>query len=267
MRLFSRAVVLFSVLAWLSSTLAGQGSAEDLAALMKEIRRTQREDFESWARYSFDRHVVRRRIDGSGAATRTEILEFEVTASQKGFDETLVRINGRKPLASEVREHRRASRFSKHYGQVRAGGDVDQHEGFSLAWLVQFPSYRLKGIERIRGTECYRLDFEPGMTETSGTPVSRVPGRFVEAMGGSLWIARGSHHIVRARARTVQPVRMSFGVVRIMNLEVALDAGPVAQGAWLPERISVRSHLLILGRDVRKENIFNYSRFRERMPE
>ena len=262
-----RVIVGWGLVALLSPALTGQSPVPDSATLMKEIRRTQRADFESWARFSFDRHVVRRRLDAEGMATRTEILEFEVTALHEGFDEKLVRIDGRKPFASEVLEHRRAGRFAKHYGQVRAGGDVDQQEGFSLAWLVQFPNYRFSGIETVGEVECYRLDFEPGMADTSGTAVSRVPGRFVEAMAGSLWIARGSHHLVRAQVGTVQPVRMSFGVVRIMSLEVALDAGPVAKGAWLPRRISVKSHLSILGRDVRKENIFNYSRFRERLSE
>ena len=146
-----------------------------------------------------------------------------------------------------------------------AGGEVDQQEGFSLAWLVQFPNYRLIGIETIEGIECYRLDFEPGIAGSSPVTVTRVPDRFVEAMAGSLWIARGSHHLVGARMKTLRPVRFSFGVARIESLEVALEAAPVAEDIWLPELISVRSHLSILGRDVRKENIFNYSRFREEM--
>jgi len=263
--LSQRVAVVSGVLAWLPSAVLGQGSAEGVGDLMKEIRITQRADFEAWARFSFDRHVVRQRMDGEGTITRTQVLEFEVTASPAGFDEELMRIDGRKPFSSEVREHRRARRFAKHYGQVRSGQEVDQQQGFSLAWLVQFPNYRLIGLETIEGVECYRLDFEPGIAGSSAAAVTRVPSRFVEAMAGSLWIARRSHHLVRAQVKTLQPVRLSFGVARIVSLEVALEAAPVAENTWLPERISVRSHLSILGRDVRKQNVFSYSRFRAEM--
>jgi hypothetical protein len=129
--------------------------------------------------------------------------------------------------------------------------------------LTQFPSYRYAGVEEVRGIKCYRLDFEPGMDSHAEHAVTRVPSHFVEVMAGSLWIAQLGHHLVRARVWTVRPVRVSFGVARIMDLEVVLDAGPVSDDTWLPDRISVQSHLAILGKDIRKRNVFTYKRFRE----
>jgi hypothetical protein len=233
-----------------------------ITELMSEVRRVQEADLEAWARFSFTREVVRQRLNDQGKIERSESLRFEITPGNGGFEERLIEIDERHAYPSEVREHRRAGRFEKHYRRARAGHAVDEGEGFSLAWLTRFPEYTFAGAEVIGGRRCDRLDFGPASAAEMGDEVGRTAGRFLEVMGGRLCVDPRTLHLVHAHARTSRPIPLSFGLAKILELEVELKGMPVANGVWLPREIVVDTRLSILGRDVRKRNRFTYSDYR-----
>jgi hypothetical protein len=230
--------------------------------MMSEIRRVQQTDLEAWTRFSFTREVVRQRLNDRREVERSESLRFEITPDNGGFDERLIEIDERHAYPSEVREHRRAGRFEKHYRRARAGDAVDEGEGFSLAWLTRFPEYTFAGAAVIGGRRCHRLDFGPASAAETGGEGGRTEGRFLEVMSGRLCVDPRTLHLVHAQARTSRPVPLSFGLAKILGLEVELKGTPVANGVWLPREIVVDSHLSILGREVRKRNRFTYSNYR-----
>src|SRR5262245_63801791 len=69
----------------------------DLVALLAQAERVQKSDTEAWARYRFHRSHLKEYLDGEGHTTKTQDLAFEVTPAPKGFEEVLVKQDGRIP--------------------------------------------------------------------------------------------------------------------------------------------------------------------------
>lgn len=133
---------------------------------------------------------------------------------------------------------------------------------FSLAWLTRLREYTFAGADVIGVRRCHRLDFGPASAGELGGDVDRAAQRFLEVLSGRLCVDPQTLHLVHAHARTLRPVPLSFGLAKILELEIELEGRPVADAAWLPREIIVDSHLSILGRDVRKRNRFTYSNYR-----
>src|SRR5262245_25794212 len=85
----------------------------DLVALLAQAERVQKSDTEAWARYRFHRRHLKEYLDEEGHTTKTQDLAFEVTPASKGFEEVLVKQDGRIPTADEVAKGRREAKFSK----------------------------------------------------------------------------------------------------------------------------------------------------------
>ena len=121
--------------------LAGLGAAaqtDDPAALpsletlAREIDLAWDADVASWSNYAFRRHVIRKSYDTHDEVTSHNEMEFRVTPSVHGFDELLIRFDSRRPTSKEVKEHRKAGRFAKHYSQA-SELELDNPLGFGLS--------------------------------------------------------------------------------------------------------------------------------------
>src|SRR5262245_39086064 len=141
---------------------AAEPSAPDVPALILQAQQVQQADAAAWRQFQFSRGVRLERLGSEGRTLGVEETLSEVTPVEDGFDERLLRINGRAPTPSEVESFREKEPFARHYRTLRAGGAEREEEGgYSLATLLKLSSYKYAGREMIGGVECHRLDFSP----------------------------------------------------------------------------------------------------------
>ena len=239
--------------------LISAGAQDDLRFVVSQAQRVQEADVSAWASYRFGRRSEREDYDDSGQIVARDDLEFVVTPDRGGFREDLVRHNGAPPEAAEQEHHRRAGSFGRHYGTLLAGvGGEEEEGGYSLGQLLHLSSYRFAGREALNGVDCYRLDFSPDDVQPR---MGGLAAKFTKAMAGSLWITVEGFHLAGAKAETVRPISIALSLSKVYSLKVRMDAGPVGEGVWLPERVEVITNARILIKSIRRRNLFTYSDF------
>ena len=244
-----------------AGSIAGYPSLE---ALLEEARRVQKSDLESWSRYRFKRQAVRAKLHSTGEiSSRTDLvslvtpLAVAADAAAPRFDEKLVLVDGAAPTTEQVKEHRHDAPFTRHYATTIADQGAEEHEGYSLSFLLTMSSYRHDGEESVGGMPCHRIRFEAD-EEAQGHD---LPARFARAVAGILWITVDGAHLARASVHSIRPVDITFGVVRLSELQIELSAQPLAAGSWVPRAIETRSTVRILGVPLRRLNRYSYSEF------
>ena len=239
--------------------LISAGAQDDLRFVVSQAQRVQEADVSAWASYRFGRRSEREDYDDSGQIVARDDLEFVVTPDRGGFREDLVRHNGAPPEAAEQEHHRRAGSFGRHYGTLLAGvGGEEEEGGYSLGQLLHLSSYRFAGREALNGVDCYRLDFSPDDVQPR---MGGLAAKFTKAMAGSLWITVEGFHLAGAKAETVRPISIALSLSKVYSLKVRMDAGPVGEGVWLPERVEVITNARILFKSIRRRNLFIYADF------
>jgi hypothetical protein len=244
-----------------ASPVTGQGapSEVDLDWLLEEGRRIQREDLQAWGKMAFRRQVTRERLDSQGNVTWTEELDFRVTPTEDGFDELLTSIDGRVPTPKQVREHRKAARFTKRYQAASAGEmpdyDDDSEEEYSLESFMLRPDFIYGGIEEIDGRPCHRLDYEA--TPDSGGGMEQ---RVLAATERSIWLETEGLHVLRLESRIVRPISGAMGMAKVHLLNMRIDAGYHGDD-WLPTLMEVRSDVRVVFKTLHKRNTFRYTEF------
>lgn len=248
---------LFATLWSLSGAPAGFEFPEpDLDLLLAASRKAQLEDLEGWRDFSFRREVIREKLDSRGAAKSRQTMIFRVQPEGEGFHEQLLSINGRDPTPREVRSHRDAGRFAKHYRQMQSG-EADHElisDDLSLPSILDHAAYRFHGIEVLRGEVCYRLEIQ----SRAKRPTSAAQA-LADAVEGNLWLAVDGAHLVRWDTHLVRPV--SRGLARLDQLDLRVEFQPL-RGGWIPHRIGLDSKVKIGPITLRKRNRYEYSEFR-----
>jgi len=232
---------------------------DDLRFVVSEAQKVQEADVEAWAAYRFGRRSEREDYDETGQVVGREELDFVVTPDAGGFREELVRHNGLAPDPSEREHHLRAGSFERHYRTLVAGvGEEREEGGYSLGQLLHLSSYRFAGREPLNGVDCYRLDFSPDDVQPR---MGGLAAKFTKAMAGSLWITVEGFHLAGAKAETVRPISIALLLSKVYSIKVRMDAGPVGEGVWLPERVEVITNARILIKSIRRRNLYTYSDF------
>jgi hypothetical protein len=232
----------------------------DLQFILSEAQRVQEADVAAWARYRFRRRAEHQEIGDSGEIEAHEFFEFLVTPRPGGFDEELLRLDDREPLADERDRHRKLGSFGKHYRTLMSGAGNDEIEGgYSLGLLLHLASYRYAGMEDHDGVACYRLDFFPD--EQAGPKEKGIAWKVARVMKGSLWIAREGFHVAAASAETVRPITLALSLAKVSEVQVSVRCAPVGDGTWLPWRIEMRTRARILLKSIHRRNLYAYSDF------
>jgi hypothetical protein len=228
----------------------------DVAALVLEAQRVQQDDAAAWRQFRFSRGVRLERLGKEGQTLGVEETLSEVTPLADGFDERLLRINGREPTQKEAATFREKEPFARHYRTLRSGGaETEEEGGYSLATLLRFASYTYAGRERIDGIECHRLDFSPDPDRPKDGLAARVAG----AMAGRLWLTVDGLHLIRARATSVRPVPLTLGLFSVRSLDLDLEAAQVDGGTWLPRRLTILSDVRIILVGQVRRRVITYS--------
>ena len=272
-RALQAATVLASILAGFALPATGVPDATrppgsitgypSLEALLEAARRVQKSDLESWSRYRFKRQAVRAKLHSTGEiSSRTDLVSLvtplaAATAAPPRFDETLVLVDGVAPTPGQVKQHRHDAPFTRHYATTIADQGAQEEEGYSLSFLLTMSSYRHDGEESVGGTPCHRIRFEAD----EEAPGNDLPARFARAVAGILWITVDGAHLARASVHSIRPVDITFGVVRLSELQIEMSSEPLAAGSWVPRTIETRSTVRILGVPMRRLNRYSYSEF------
>ena len=236
----------------------------DLQQILAGAQRVQESDVAAWSGYRFSRRAEREDLDDSGEVDGREVLEFELTPSGDGFDEELVRLDGREPEPDERERHRRAASFTKHYHTLIEGaGGQEMESGYSLSLLLHMSSYRYAGRETRDGVDCYRLDFGPGETRAPG---SGLAWKVASVMQGTLWITVAGYHLAWAEAETTRRVPIALSLAKVREVRVSMESGPVGDGVWLPRRIEMLTRARVLIKSIHRRNIYSYSDFSRAAP-
>ncbi len=237
-----------------------------LESLLETARRAQRTDLESWAHYRFKRQVVRAKLASNGEVSSRTDLESVVTplaappAAGGGaprFDEMLVRVDGAAPTAGQVSDHRQDAPFTRHYATSITDQGAEEQGGYSLSFLLRMSSYRHDGEEKVDGMPCHRIRFEAD----ADAPGDDLPERFARAVAGTLWLTVDGAHVARASVHSTAPVNITFGIVRLSELQIELMSQALDAGIWVPRTIETRSTVRILGVPMRRLNRYSYSEF------
>lgn len=236
-----------------------------LESLLDAARRAQRADLESWGRYRFRRQAVRAKLDSDGRVSSRTDMESIVTplpppTSAGGpprFDEALIRLDGAAPTAAQVDHHRQDAPFSRHYATTIGNEGAEEEGGYSLSFLLRMSSYRHDGEEKVDGQPCHRIRFEAD----TGAKGDDLETRFARAVAGTLWLTVEGAHMARASVHSVAPINITFGIVRLSELDIEMGSQALASGSWVPRTIETRSTVRIMGVPMRRLNRYSYSEF------
>lgn len=231
-------------------------SPPDVPNLVLEAQRVQQADAVAWRQFRFSRGVRLERLGPDGQTRSVEETLSEVTPIADGFDERLLRINGREPTQEEMATYQKKEPFARHYRTLRAGGaETEEEGGYSLTTLLRLSDYRYAGRETIGGVECHRLDFSPDADHPKDSLAARVAG----AMAGRLWLTVDGAHLIRARAYSLRPVPLTLGLFSVRSLDLELEAVEVAGGTWLPGRLTIVSDVRIILVGQVRRRVITYS--------
>lgn len=253
------AALFFPLLLLALSPGPAPASPPDLAALLARAQEVQVTDTAAWRTFRFRREWLREDLDESGAVAFSGSRISRVTPVPGGFDEELLRIDGRSPTPREAESHRREGPFQKHFRTMLDGEDGAERDGtgYSLGDLLRMSSYRYAGEESVEGIRCHRLEFAPD----PGKKTPGMAGKFADAMAGTLWITTDGLHLFRARAATVKPVSFLLALAKVHGLRLEMESGEAGSGVWLPRRIVMEINSRVFMSASRRRSTYLYSDF------
>lgn len=240
---------------WAQIPLNRHEQAPDLERIDREAEAAYHKNFEAMRKYSFRRHLVRQALDKHGNVKSKEVIVSRVTPEAVGFNERLLEINGRAPTAREIRKHRKARTFERHFKDLAEGRlSMSVLGDLRLALLMETYDYTYEGIEEVEGTRCYRFSVKPFDPPKGADLTVQV----ASASEGNFWVSVEGSNLVKMRSRSVRPLK-KFGM-GLNALELASELKP-HRGAWLFSRFEVKSEYTVLG-TFRKHYIWTYSDYR-----
>lgn len=242
-----------------ASFVAGHASAEppDLASLRRCARDAWKADVQSWSEYSFDRHVTLRDLDRHGEVKTERQRLFRLTPSDEGFDELLVREDGRTPSASEIRKARDKAYFSHNYQHADTLQLTNPlGEDLVLLPILGGQEYELVGEDLIDGIPCYRVSFDAGPEPRRASTEEQL----MQAVRGSACISIDGCHVVLLDLETVRPIKQ--GLTRVEHLRLTIEGRPLGEEDWAPRKVEAQFDFAVMGKRVRRLSSYGYSNFR-----
>lgn len=236
----------------------GPVSAElpDKETLARETDRAWKADVAGWADYAFHRHVTRQTFDKDGNETFHLELYFENTPSAEGWNEVLILVDGAEPKKGDVKDHRKAARFSKHFAQaaeLKLNNPVG--EDLALMPMIQDQEHRIIGEDLVDGVPCIRTQFDSRPEPPGLSPRERLK----YAIEGTACFSREGYHLVFFEMETVRPVKTGSTGMNFLRMTIR---GHAVGDAWLPRLVELRSDVAVFGKRMRKGNTYLYGDFR-----
>lgn len=224
----------------------------NVAELLKEVARNQRELDERVSEYTFTRKQVEREFNDKGELKKEKTFEHEIYPVAGGgrvlklVSENGVALSGER-LAKEERrvaeeieklgrenEKRKQKReaAAKRRGETGAGADGDD-EGLGVGTFLRACEFVSPRRESFRGRDAVVFDFRP---RPGFKPASREES-IVGKLSGAIWVDPADRQVIRLEARLDQGYKVGGGLFASVKpgSAVVLEQTRVADGVWLPK--------------------------------
>jgi hypothetical protein len=224
----------------------------DVAELLIEVARNQRELDERVSEYTFTRRQTEREFNDRGVLKKEKTFEHEIyPVAGGGRVLKLVAENG-VPLAGErlAKEERRVAEeieklerenekrkqkreaAAKKRGETGAGEDGDD-EGLGVTTFLLACEFVSPRRESLRGREAVVFDFRP---RPGFKPASREES-IVSKLSGAIWVDPVDRQVVRLEARLDEGFRVGGGLFASVKpgSAVVLEQTRLEDGVWLPK--------------------------------
>lgn len=111
------------------------------------------------------------------------------------------------------------------------------------------------GEDDVNGVPCYRTKFD-ARPEPSGISARE---KLKYAIKGSACFSQDGFHLVEFEMETVRGI--SKGGVALNFLQMVIE-GQAVGDFWLPKLVQLRADSVVLGKTMRKANVWRYDEFR-----
>ncbi len=244
---------------WAQSADAPRNEAYSLMAKMIE-RLKWYDETQVKARYRALMRKEVRRFDDKGDVRSETLGGYEVVPVEGEQFERLVRIHGR-PLSDEERgwEVEREEAFRKEVIERRETGAEPEDDGsensivFDEALIARY-DFTLEGQETFRSRPSYRIAFRP---RAGDLPVVRRIDYALNSARGTIWVDRDTYEPARAEFELIQPVRLWWGILGMINrARGSVDRRPILGDNDLWARIQFETYVdsrVLFSRTRRRE--------------
>ena len=271
--------ILGAVAVWLAAvvcvaqpaTTRSAAQPDPLQIVRQSLSFDQR-NFEAARDYVYQRHVVEKRLDGSGKVKSTEERAYEQFVLYDEPYERLMSKNGQ-PLSDKDRQ-KEEERWEKLKDAREHESDADRRDRLAKRdkrrrenreFLQEIPDafiFTLLGSETVNGREVWVIAAEP----RPGYKPRRSRAQILSHMRCKFWVDKSEYQWVKAEAELVDNFNFAAILARLnKGTRLEFEQQKVNNEVWLPKRqyISGMGRLLVMSGGVEQETTFsNYRKFR-----
>lgn len=256
-----------------AAAFATQPPQLDAAEIVRKSLSLDRQNFEKAKDYIYQRHVMEKRLDGSGKVKSVEERTYEQYVLYGEAFERLTAKNG-KPL-SDKNQQKEDERLEKAQQDRQHETPAEKQERLARrekrrqenrAFVQQIPeafNLRLTGSEVVNGRDTWVIEGEARPDFKPKTQRAQI----LSKMRCKFWVDKSEYQWVKAEAEMVDNFTFWGGVLAKLNKGTRLEfeQQKVNDEIWLPKRTYVigTGRLLLMSGGVEQETIFSdYRKFR-----
>ncbi|HYN86007.1 MAG TPA: hypothetical protein VER32_12215 [Pyrinomonadaceae bacterium] len=236
-------------------------AALDVAALLRDLERNQREVDRRVNDYTFTRKVTERKVNDRGEVTKETVTVHEVypvagwgwvmklvsengaalaperaAREERRVTEELEKAERELPKLEQKRERQKAERAAKREAQKRKAGGASADEGdeddIGIATFLRATELVAPRSERFRERDAVVFDFRP----RAGFKAKNRAESVVSKLAGTVWIDPADRHVMRLEAHFAEGFKMGGGLLASIKPGSAFvfEQARMPDGVWLP---------------------------------
>jgi len=227
------------LIAGLLCCFAGIGRAADALPAASEVTRRMIERAQAVARaeqgpqYTYEKRSLLERLDANGQPVSSEEKIYQVTLISGFPFNRLVKIQGRKLSAEELRrEDAREERFRQRFISADRKKLVAQKEALVTPELLDRYQFTVKERVVLSNRPTLVLTFTP---KEANLPSGTAQDKLLNGMAGTIWIDEGDADTARLMVNLVEPVSLGwFGWLgSLTRCELSLERQRMPDGVWI----------------------------------
>jgi hypothetical protein len=244
--------------------------AQDPKDIMRRAMERDERNLALLDTYMYERRTVQKMFDKDGKLKQNTLKVHEVFRIDGSEIERLIEKDG-KPLSAkdQASEQKRVDKeIEKIKGEspsqrAKRRGETAkdrQEEIEARREVLEAFDFQLKGIESIRGRDCWAIRGDP-------KPGFNGRGRRADQMKkvkGTVWIDQQSYEFTRMELDSLDTISFGWFLFRLQpGAKIRLDQALVNDEVWLPQEIDVRADARLLGKMLRVGIEVRYGKFRK----
>ena len=193
--------------------------------------------------FSFIREVIISKPTDNNATGNTQTKTYKAYTNNQ--DQTLIKVNGRKPTTKEIEEDQKKNRKRQRQFLERDG-----KKGSEKMMSKNMDFYKEKFIPRLIGTET--VDERPAfliqlMPNTNHKIKNGTVDRIMNQMLTKLWVDQEDFQVSRIESEMVKPIRIVAGLIGSINtIQIQLEQKRLTPEIWTDLKIEADFDIRIL---------------------